>query len=28
VIAKPLTDEEIETASDWFAGVLLEVRRP
>lgn len=27
VIAKPLSDEEIETASDWFSGVLLEVRR-
>lgn len=28
VIAKPLSDEEIELASDWFASVLLEVRRP
>jgi cytochrome c553 len=28
VIAKPLTDEDIEVTADWFSAVTLEVRKP
>jgi cytochrome c553 len=28
VIARPLSDEQIEAAAEWFSTVQLEVRRP
>jgi len=28
VIAKPLTNEDIEVTADWFSAVTLEVRKP
>ena len=28
VIAKPLTNDEIEVTADWFSAVTLEVRKP
>jgi len=28
VIAKPLTDNDITVAADWFSAVTLEVRKP
>lgn len=28
VIAKPLTDDDIGVAADWFSAVTLEVRQP
>jgi len=28
VIAKPLSDEDIDVVADWFSSVLLDVHRP